>query len=160
MNFLRRLFRKDDQKAEISDSDETVKLSRLLTNVFSLDELHDLCLKLNVNYDTVPGETKAAKATSLVLYCTRPPRSIDEFIQACSRIHPDIPWDDPDSIESKSPSADRRMSLYRIINYCFNANELRDLCFDLGIDYEDLPRAQKSARVRELVSYYSRYPAV
>ncbi len=32
----------------------------------------------------------------------------------------------------------------------FDENELRDLCFDLRIDYESLPGDGKSARAREL----------
>ena len=38
----------------------------------------------------------------------------------------------------------------------FNDNELRDLCFDLGVDYESLPGEGKAARARELVAYFQR----
>ena len=38
----------------------------------------------------------------------------------------------------------------------FNENELRDLCFELDIDYDALAGDQKSAKVRELVSYFER----
>ena len=38
----------------------------------------------------------------------------------------------------------------------FNENELRDLCFDLGLDYENLPPGGKKDKARELVSYFIR----
>ncbi len=39
----------------------------------------------------------------------------------------------------------------------FNDNELRDLCFDLGIEYENLGGDNKSAKARELVAYSQRH---
>lgn len=38
----------------------------------------------------------------------------------------------------------------------FNDGELRDLCFDLGIDYDSLPGSNKSDKARELISYAQR----
>lgn len=38
----------------------------------------------------------------------------------------------------------------------FSEGDLRDLCFDLGIDYESLPGEGKRARARELVAYADR----
>jgi hypothetical protein len=46
--------------------------------------------------------------------------------------------------------------LRRIIATRFNRGELRDLCFDLGVDYDDLPGAGKASKARELVDYLSR----
>jgi len=48
--------------------------------------------------------------------------------------------------------------LTQVLGYCFNENELRDLCLDLGLDYDDLPGAARAAKVRELVQYYMRPP--
>jgi hypothetical protein len=42
------------------------------------------------------------------------------------------------------------------IRALFSDSELRDLCLDLGIDYEELPGAAKSDKVRELVQYMER----
>lgn len=39
----------------------------------------------------------------------------------------------------------------------FNEGELHTLCFDLGIDYDDLPGASKSDKARELVAYLKRH---
>ncbi|KAA3665034.1 MAG: hypothetical protein DWQ04_02625, partial [Chloroflexi bacterium] len=38
----------------------------------------------------------------------------------------------------------------------FNENDLRDLCFDLGLDYENLPPGGKKDKARELISYFIR----
>ena len=39
---------------------------------------------------------------------------------------------------------------------CFNDSELRDLCFDLGVDYESLPGEGKGDKARELIAYLGR----
>ena len=38
----------------------------------------------------------------------------------------------------------------------FSDTELHDLCFDMGIDYEDLPGEGRAAKARELVAYCER----
>lgn len=43
----------------------------------------------------------------------------------------------------------------KLVNH-FSASELRDLCFDLGIDYENLPRTGKLELAREMVAYLER----
>jgi tetratricopeptide (TPR) repeat protein len=43
------------------------------------------------------------------------------------------------------------------IDRYFDDNELRDLCFDLDIDYESLPTIGKSAKIRELITYCERH---
>jgi len=47
--------------------------------------------------------------------------------------------------------------LRRLLDESFNETELRNLCFDLGIDYESLPGDGKSAKARELVMYCERH---
>jgi hypothetical protein len=44
-----------------------------------------------------------------------------------------------------------------ILETYFNDSELRDLCFELHIDYENLPGAGKASKARELVSYCERH---
>lgn len=43
------------------------------------------------------------------------------------------------------------------IDRYFDDNELRDLCFDLGIDYQNLSGDNKSAKIRELIMHCERY---
>lgn len=53
-------------------------------------------------------------------------------------------------------SASLRHFLYRY----FNETELKDLCFDLQIDYESLPGDNKQDRAREIVAYVNRHGRV
>ena len=42
----------------------------------------------------------------------------------------------------------------------FSAGELRTLCFDMGVDYDDLPGEGKADKARELVSFCDRHDTV
>ena len=46
--------------------------------------------------------------------------------------------------------------LYQLLIQRFNLQELQDLCFDLGVDYEDLGGTGRKAKARELVQYMQR----
>lgn len=46
--------------------------------------------------------------------------------------------------------------LHDILDDYFNEQELRDVCFDMGIDYEDLPFSGQTYKARELVGLCSR----
>jgi uncharacterized protein len=59
---------------------QTERLSQLLqtlTDHFSDDELRTLCFKLGVDYEDLPGQSRAAKARELVAYCERHDRVVD-----------------------------------------------------------------------------------
>ena len=49
-----------------------------------------------------------------------------------------------------------RTELHKILITYFNESELRDLCFRLDIDYEELPGSTKSDKARELITYAER----
>jgi hypothetical protein len=49
------------------------------------------------------------------------------------------------------------VALHRLIIAHFNTSELHTLCFDLGIEYEDLAGQGKSDKAREFVTYMVRY---
>lgn len=51
-------------------------------------------------------------------------------------------------------------TLFELIRAHFNANELQDLCFQLNIDYADLPGETRQDKTRELVSYGERHGLV
>jgi hypothetical protein len=148
-------------KGKLSDDEAVDKFGALLSNALSIPELQMLCFQLAVDYGDLPGNTQLEKAKELVSYLINRRQGVEELVQACSQLHPDLPWDNPDLMMSnlmisKRSGGERKIALTRIINYCFNTNELRDLCLDLGLDYEDLPGEGKSAKVRELVFYFSR----
>ncbi len=50
-----------------------------------------------------------------------------------------------------------RLALRRAIDHHFSESELRDLCFELGVDYEHLDGANKGDKVRALVLYAERH---
>lgn len=54
------------------------------------------------------------------------------------------------------PRSEAELQLYNGLVSYFNEEELRDLCFQLGIDYETLPGDSKTIKVRELVAYHER----
>lgn len=54
--------------------------------------------------------------------------------------------------------AQNRIQLRQLILKSFNKSELRDLCFDMGLDPEDvLPETVKREQVRELILYCDRH---
>lgn len=53
-------------------------------------------------------------------------------------------------------TVDSRAQLRREIALRFSDDELKTLCFDLGLDYEDLPANARAGRARELVLYCER----
>lgn len=53
-----------------------------------------------------------------------------------------------------------RTALRRLLAERFDDEELRTLCFDLGVDYEDLAGGTHEARARELVLYLGRRQAL
>lgn len=50
----------------------------------------------------------------------------------------------------------QRVHLAQAITQGFNLNELRSLCFDLDLDYENISGETKESKVRELVMYCER----
>jgi hypothetical protein len=42
----------------------------------------------------------------------------------------------------------------QLLNYCFDTDEFRDLCLDLGVDYDALPGGGKDSKSRELIAYF------
>jgi hypothetical protein len=48
----------------------------------------------------------------------------------------------------------------QILDQRFDAEELRTLCFDLDVDYEDLPARGQAHKARELVAYLDRHRRV
>ena len=53
-----------------------------------------------------------------------------------------------------------RVKVLELIRQHFSDDELRDLCYRLGVNYEDLPAAGKAGKARELVDYAERHGLV
>ena len=54
---------------------------------------------------------------------------------------------------------DRSALRHNITTY-FNASELRNLCFDLNVDYDNLQGEGKGDKARELVAYMERHERI
>ena len=55
---------------------------------------------------------------------------------------------------------ERLATLRQILDQRFGEDELRDLVFDLGLDYDNLPGDGKSGKARELVAYCDRHSLI
>jgi hypothetical protein len=53
--------------------------------------------------------------------------------------------------------AQYRTRLHRLLTRYFDREELRTLCFNLGVDYDDLEGEGKTNKARELVAYLERH---
>ncbi len=52
---------------------------------------------------------------------------------------------------------DYMIELRELLASRFNTGEMKTLCFDMGVDYENLPGEGKADKARELVSYCDRH---
>lgn len=64
-------------------------LREMLTTYFNLDELHTLCSEMNIDFETLPGDTIADKARELISYCKNHDR-LSDLINLCKRLRPHV----------------------------------------------------------------------
>jgi hypothetical protein len=88
------------------------------------------------------------------------PAQVDGYLPAQSTSAPvpaSMPATDPTVAVTDTSVRGEIIRLRELLITRFNEGELRTFCFDLGIDYDDLPGAGKSDKARELVSYCARH---
>lgn len=69
----------------------------------------------------------------------------------------ELPLDHPQNQAPVQPRKPRDLlALRRTIHEAFNESELRDLCAQMGIEYEDLSGTNRRDRARELITYFER----
>lgn len=61
------------------------------------------------------------------------------------------------SMQPSKLNTQRQIELHDALDTYFNEQELRELCFDLGVDYEDLPFSGQGNKARELVALSARF---
>jgi outer membrane protein assembly factor BamB/tetratricopeptide (TPR) repeat protein len=72
-------------------SEMSLKLYDVLMTYFSDNELRDLCFRLSISYENLPGEGKAAKARELVAYHER--RSlVSQLVEILHELRPNAQW--------------------------------------------------------------------
>src|SRR5512146_1140709 len=70
-----------------------IKLRQVLSTRVSEEELRSLCFDLEVDYENLGGEGKAAHARNLISLFVRRER-LDELVAGCHEALPDLPWED------------------------------------------------------------------
>jgi hypothetical protein len=67
------------------------KLRQLLARYFSTDELMDLCFTLNVDFDSLPGQSKESRIRELLQHLDRRDQ-VGELVQLCAQQRPHVTW--------------------------------------------------------------------
>lgn len=97
--------KQNSEPVSVSESDSTVSrdesmtaeprhlasLRQNLVQFFDVSELKNLCFDLNVDYESLPGDTKADKARELLKHMQRHGR-LDELVAQCRQIRPQVRW--------------------------------------------------------------------
>ncbi len=83
-----------------------VQLSDQITEYFNGEELADLCYRLGVQYENLPGGTVAAKARELTEHCRRRGR-VDDLITTCRERRPHVLWAFPTSWQEEARADER-----------------------------------------------------
>lgn len=66
-------------------------LRELLNQQFDTNELRQLCFDLAIEYENLPGETRAIKAQALIAHCLRH-QHLPELLQQCTQLRPKTSW--------------------------------------------------------------------
>lgn len=149
------------------ERERTIMLYRVLAERFNEEELRTLSFNLGIDYADLPAQGRMNKARELVRYLERH-GDIPRLIELGRQMRLDIPWDEVyEEAGDISPRLDDyqpervvderyRIRLRQILAERFAEEELRTLCFDLGLYYGDLPGQSIAGKTRELVSYLHR----
>lgn len=70
-----------------------VILRQIIGHKFNKSELRDLCFELQINYESLPGDTIDDMVRELVTYIDRRDR-IRELVDLCQQKRPQIIWED------------------------------------------------------------------
>lgn len=68
----------------------------------------------------------------------------------------DAPQPPPDPPATRDAQEVAPVRLLALLDSAFDANELADLCFELGVDFENLAGGTKKSKARELILYCQR----
>ena len=81
----------EEQGAMTAQPYDTLSLYHHLTEHFDEEELRDLCFRLDVDYDNLPGAGKAGKARNLITYHERR-RTLPALVAMCRQLRPNVDW--------------------------------------------------------------------
>lgn len=131
--------------------DETT-LSRVLNENFNLEELRIICLELDVDFEALREGTRSGKAQDLVVVLARQQR-LAQLAVIVLRERPHL--QQQFQADADQTTVDP-VALFRILSERFSFDELAELAFVVGVDFEDLSGNNMTAKARELVYYLQR----
>jgi hypothetical protein len=100
---------------EVSQQEQRVELRQILTLRFDEGELRTLCFDLGIEYENLPGTTKADKARELVLYFEHRGR-IPELLELIRNSRPETSLDDTSEVATDASFSDLPSECLRYIN--------------------------------------------
>ena len=62
-----------------------------LSQHFDMGELRDLCLELNLDFESIAGANKTEKVTELMLYLERR-NQLEVLLAVCGQLRPHVDW--------------------------------------------------------------------
>ena len=69
-----------------------IRLRGNIYNAFTRSELRDVCFDMDVDYESLSGDTKGDDVRELIALCERSGR-MDELITMCSRRRSNVSWE-------------------------------------------------------------------
>lgn len=81
-----------------------INLRKALDRYFSEEDIEVLCFDLNIDCDSLSGETKSRRIVSLIQTARRTDR-INDLIDTCSQHRPNVPWNEIKAAAIRYPSA-------------------------------------------------------
>lgn len=79
---------------------KTSELIDLIRQYFSKAEVEDLCFRLGIDYDDLPGEGKANKVMHLVRHCRQHSRLVG-LTALCAQLRPHVMWPPVAEVEAE-----------------------------------------------------------
>lgn len=104
---------------------DPILLRDMLVNYFSIDDLQDLCFEMSVDFDNLPGDTKAAKARELIIFC-RNRAKLGSLIEKAKLARPSLNWisESKNGGNSYAPKPTPEQQIYALV-MAFNKNRHR-----------------------------------
>ena len=133
-------------------------LSSTINACFDNTEFRVALLELGIDYEALPGLAKKDKVRELVVYCRREKRLLELVGHVYRKRQTVSFWNTPEKLEfilHYTEYIENKLFWEEFLMRHFNIDELKNLCFDLKLDYAELPGMTKLTKVRSLIHYFS-----
>lgn len=110
--------------------DRMAFLDKLISS-FSEGEIRNICVDLQIDYESLPDIGKSNKSRELFLYLERRNR-LEELYKICNKLRPDVNWNSPESQDTQDNGSGKIKILF------------------LAANPKDTSRLDLSAEVREI----------